>query len=198
MSRGGFRPGAGRPKGVKNGEGRKPSKYRCEECFNCASCASPISAKRAGTTGKCGGCNSFIYGRLKGHATWVEHSCGYCGISYSGQVRNSYCTETCRRSANNEKRDIIRRMDAANDNVASHGVDVLERAGWRCEACGIDTPKELRGKAHPQAPEVDHIVPLARGGKHELSNLQCLCKRCNISKGVKLMSEWRPNAAIAA
>ena len=26
---------------------------------------------------------------------------------------------------------------------------------------------------------VDHIVPLARGGRGELSNLQTLCRRCN-------------------
>lgn len=29
---------------------------------------------------------------------------------------------------------------------------------------------------------VDHIVPLARGGRGELSNLQTLCRMCNGSK----------------
>lgn len=32
--------------------------------------------------------------------------------------------------------------------------------------------------------QVDHIVPVALGGKTELSNLQVLCKLCNCSKGI--------------
>jgi 5-methylcytosine-specific restriction endonuclease McrA len=30
--------------------------------------------------------------------------------------------------------------------------------------------------------EVDHIIPLARGGSNELDNLQILCKKCNRKK----------------
>lgn len=30
--------------------------------------------------------------------------------------------------------------------------------------------------------EIDHIVPLARGGSNELDNLQILCKKCNRRK----------------
>ena len=33
---------------------------------------------------------------------------------------------------------------------------------------------------------VDHIVPIARGGTNDLSNLQTLCQPCNSRKGVKL------------
>ncbi|MFA5053659.1 MAG: HNH endonuclease signature motif containing protein [Parcubacteria group bacterium] len=36
---------------------------------------------------------------------------------------------------------------------------------------------------------VDHIVPLARGGKHEAANLAIACKRCNLVKSDKLCSE---------
>ena len=40
------------------------------------------------------------------------------------------------------------------------------------------------------ATQVDHIVPLARGGaKYDQSNLQPSCRYCNLSKGAKLMSE---------
>jgi 5-methylcytosine-specific restriction endonuclease McrA len=30
---------------------------------------------------------------------------------------------------------------------------------------------------------VDHIIPVARGGNHERTNLRVLCRRCNSSKG---------------
>jgi len=63
-----------------------------------------------------------------------------------------------------------------------------------CRACGgsyiIDTPEALRGTIEPDAPEVDHIVPMSRGGGHLRANLQVLCRACNGSKGNQLESEW--------
>ena len=38
--------------------------------------------------------------------------------------------------------------------------------------------------------EVDHIIPISRGGTHSEGNLQPLCRSCNASKGAKTMSEW--------
>lgn len=51
-----------------------------------------------------------------------------------------------------------------------------------CAACG--SPDEL---------VIDHIIPVARGGSCEQSNLQALCAPCNRQKGKKLPEEWRTN-----
>jgi 5-methylcytosine-specific restriction endonuclease McrA len=37
---------------------------------------------------------------------------------------------------------------------------------------------------------IDHIVPLSRGGKHSIGNLQPLCQSCNYSKSNKTLTEW--------
>lgn len=68
--------------------------------------------------------------------------------------------------------------------------DVFARAEGRCQACGIDTPAELRGGKEPNSPTLDHIVPLSQGGAHALENCQCLCRSCNNLKGRKSVPEF--------
>ena len=59
-------------------------------------------------------------------------------------------------------------------------------AQQRCQICGIDTPKELRGSANHNAPELDHKIPMSKGGPHSPENLQCSCRKCNIKKGASI------------
>lgn len=61
-------------------------------------------------------------------------------------------------------------------------MDVLKAFKWKCYICGASTPKKLRGSFEDNAPEVDHIIPLSKGGSHVLSNLACACRKCNIEK----------------
>lgn len=58
---------------------------------------------------------------------------------------------------------------------------ILERDGYRCTYCG-----DSEGPFH-----VDHILPVAAGGGDEFENLTCACAPCNLSKGAKLLSDWR-------
>ena len=55
--------------------------------------------------------------------------------------------------------------------------EVLLRDGARCRRCR--TAVNL---------EVDHIIPVSKGGKTEDSNLQTLCRRCNRRKWKKLIA----------
>ncbi len=52
--------------------------------------------------------------------------------------------------------------------------EVLKRAHFRCELCGIS--------ADQKALEVDHILPRNKGGGDEAINLQALCYSCNAMK----------------
>ena len=53
--------------------------------------------------------------------------------------------------------------------------EVMRRDGFRCCICGSSRSDGV--KLH-----VDHIRPVSKGGKTELSNLRTLCDRCNLGK----------------
>lgn len=57
--------------------------------------------------------------------------------------------------------------------------DILKRDNFRCKICGSGASDGV--KLH-----VDHIMPIAYGGKTEISNLQTLCERCNLGKSDKV------------
>jgi 5-methylcytosine-specific restriction endonuclease McrA len=39
--------------------------------------------------------------------------------------------------------------------------------------------------------EIDHIIPIARGGRHSIGNLAPACRACNRNKTDYLLMEWR-------
>ncbi len=55
-----------------------------------------------------------------------------------------------------------------------------------CAICGGFVDKTLK-QYDPHSPEVDHIIPVSRGGSMtDMSNLQLVHRRCNQRKGAKL------------
>ena len=37
---------------------------------------------------------------------------------------------------------------------------------------------------------MDHVLPLSRGGLHEVNNLVPACRKCNFNKHDKTLEEW--------
>ena len=123
------------------------------------------------------------------------HKCKVCNslVGYKFGRARLYCSEKCSKKFNKidaERLEIARtnrRIAKAKRKALERSVeyekfnplDVLERDGWKCQLCGISTPKSLRGKDHKRAPELDHIIPISKGGSHTKLNTQCLCKSCN-------------------
>lgn len=58
------------------------------------------------------------------------------------------------------------------------------KQAWLCVYCSCN----ISQKYH-----VDHIMPLAKGGKHEPNNIQILCPTCNVRKAAKLDFEYSNN-----
>lgn len=58
---------------------------------------------------------------------------------------------------------------------------IKERDGFECKKCGASISKEPNLLL-----EIDHIIPVSKGGLTTEDNLQTLCWRCNRSKGAKV------------
>lgn len=56
---------------------------------------------------------------------------------------------------------------------------IMIRDNYTCQICGKYMPDEV-------GLHIDHIMPIARGGKTIESNLRVLCSKCNGSKGSKV------------
>lgn len=53
----------------------------------------------------------------------------------------------------------------------------------------LDNPCAYCGK--PGKVELDHVLPISRGGRHSIGNLVAACISCNRSKGSKTLFEWK-------
>lgn len=59
--------------------------------------------------------------------------------------------------------------------------EVFKRDSFRCQYCGRSAPDVIL--------EVDHIIPVAEGGKNDVMNLITSCRECNRGKGKRLLTD---------
>jgi len=58
---------------------------------------------------------------------------------------------------------------------------LFNRDGWQCQYCGVDLDD--------RSVTIDHVVPKMRGGPRTWKNCVTACKKCNMKKGSRSLSE---------
>lgn len=171
---------------------RKPyqlKKAAAKECGECGMWFSPKVAHQKHCSDKCRNKASNRKGQIERRNS-EPRPCGYCGKTFIpeyGSLRRSYCSAECgdaaRRKVRNgsSHRRRARKYGCQYEPVSK--LQVFERDRWRCYLCGCDTPRHLSGTMEPNAPELEHVVPLSAGGSHSYDNVRCACRRCNREKG---------------
>lgn len=113
--------------------------------------------------------------------------CCVCGKSFFPYMSKIlWCSSDCKKQTEKYKAwtriSKLKRRAREKTNGPYENIDpiaVFRRDKWACYLCGTKTPKRLRGSLEDAAPELDHIIPLAKGGDHALYNVACACRRCN-------------------
>lgn len=108
--------------------------------------------------------------------------CAYCGKPKAAAGRK-YCSQQC--SADARKKDPA---EVAASNAARQAKYRAKHGYNRAYAPGANKAliKEMYAKC-PPGHEVDHIIPLAKGGLHHEDNLQYLTVSENRRKGARII-----------
>lgn len=122
------------------------------------------------------------------HAAPIQiyyHECQQCGrIFISPQKNRKYCSEECQKKAYDKIHEIRRRTRKRINGDADYSISLsklCKRDHGICAICG----EKVNMKADPNSNEygsIDHIIPLAKGGKHTWDNVQLTHRICNSNK----------------
>lgn len=122
------------------------------------------------TLWQCGHCRQFLpadrFHKSNRTLLGLKSDCKQCHSEMSLRSRDPENTRRLRREA--EARRRARKAGATGHVSAEDMLAISSAWGAECLRCG--TSEDLQW---------DHVVPLARGGSHCISNLQRLCRSCN-------------------
>ena len=133
-----------------------------------------------------------------------KKNCKYCKKEFVGQQSKIYCSKICNNLNNRDKmashlslitKKCLNCQKSFNTRISyqvycsskCHNLSrkwniwrdlreyIQERDNFTCQKCGF------QAKTHADI-DVDHIIPLYKGGKHTSDNLQVLCQKCHKEK----------------
>jgi predicted nucleic acid-binding Zn ribbon protein len=140
-------------------------------------------------------------------ANWVMNEakrkpaipCGYCGTPFhpTKDHNTRCCSKACitayerkhgRATRKRTPTKVVRpkRMPGlhvhhTNPSASPIRLMVFERDNWTCLLCGYKVERTQRWP-HPQAPSIDHIIPVAHGGSDDATNLRTTHLVCNLRR----------------
>jgi 5-methylcytosine-specific restriction endonuclease McrA len=199
---------------------RGPRPSRCRDCYPesrtklvlawirgehvpelrpCASCGDPFRATK-GKRRHCAKCQpdatkenvSRLQARYWRDQRGPKPPCAECGTPIDRPHSKRFCSPECGRAVHNRRSCASRRARIVRaEREGFDPLEILSRDQWTCYLCGQRTPPELRGRKVPDAPEIDHIIPLSKGGSHTRANVACACRACNLAKSDSMPLERR-------
>lgn len=121
------------------------------------------------------------YGRSSAW-TVTTHECEWCGKNYlTPHPESLYCSDRCRNTTR-ERRRRAREYDAPGEYRWTQVVALWMALDQRCAYCLTHLPLTRM--------QVEHVVPLSRGGRNDRTNILPACGPCNAEKSDRTPNEW--------
>lgn len=110
------------------------------------------------------------------------HAAGQVIKDNDGKPRKQYKKREKVGKSISARNSHAKRRVATKSGVSGHNLKLWADAQLKeCVWCGSDCAENY---------QIDHFMPLALGGLHELTNLCISCPKCNSRKGAKNPIEW--------
>lgn len=162
---------------------------RAAVCPQCGDAFTAKSADRVYCYGKW--CTQAAYQKRRSAGTGLlmgAHAvtCDECGTEFIGKHPSArWCSKQC---ANRHWGRVRSRRRTALSATAYTDLEIFERDKWRCHLCGKKVSKSADRKA-PTGATIDHLLPIALGGRDEPANVACAHNQCNREKRTRAMNE---------
>lgn len=117
--------------------------------------------------------------------------CKKCGVEHIAANGRALCYKCLMQSHKEHKSAKLAKRNAQIKKTAIiekvNPYAVFNRDKWRCNMCKCKVQKiDITAM---NAAELDHIMPLSKGGVHTYSNVQTLCRKCNHDKRDNLIGQ---------
>lgn len=139
----------------------------------------------------------------------IDKRCDVCGdpVAIVGKYRGRLCGECRKQAVRLQKRRTKRKraMKATYATAKHKSAEVLaginqliDQAGSQCPCCGLLMSRAAQPNTDRYL-ELDHALPLSKGGSDHFPNLRPMCRRCNGLKAAFVapeivIGEWIRNA----
>ena len=102
-----------------------------------------------------------------------------CGRLFEAKQGRSRCPECSRKRKRASETVRDRRVKAGGTDLTVAEVVAMKARAVLCPLCSVEMTDEKRG---PRSKHLDHIVPLAAGGRHVWTNVRVICATCNLRR----------------
>lgn len=188
-----------RPRQPKSEAAKERDRTRVRPPRDCDNCGATYQALHSGHPSKY--CSPTCW-QASRRTVWPScriypTTCSVCGAVWCSRTKRKTCSTEC-----SKKRNIQSQLDRYRTDPEFRDRVLAQTHARRADKLGLGSKQVLlsylikrdrgvcgichrpvRIKRGPMRPSIDHIIPLSRGGTHELENVQLSHYRCNESKG---------------
>lgn len=125
----------------------------------------------------------------------IQKECAYCGkFFYCLDYENKKtCSKECSKKYSYKSKDKrIRKEQIVDSDITLK--KLFKRDQGKCYICSCDCDFDdwnvaKTGNKYPgdKYPEIEHVIPISRGGMHSWDNVRLACHKCNHDKGDEIV-----------